>query len=92
MTDYSKLEKIVESNSDVIVDMADKIWEFAELGFQELKSSAYESAVLEKNGFEISDRGIGGLDTSWIATWGLVHRYWEYWSSLMRCPTLVTRQ
>jgi aminobenzoyl-glutamate utilization protein B len=25
---------------------------------------------LEKNGFAISDRGIGGLDTSWVATWG----------------------
>jgi metal-dependent amidase/aminoacylase/carboxypeptidase family protein len=35
-----------------------------------LKSSAYESELLEKNGFTISDRGIGGLGTSWIATWG----------------------
>jgi aminobenzoyl-glutamate utilization protein B len=58
MTGYSKLEKIVESNADVILDMVDKVWEFAEIGFQELKSPAYESAVLEKSGFDISDRGI----------------------------------
>ena len=51
MAGYSKLEKIVQSNADVIPDMADKVWEFAELGFQELKSSAYESDFLEKNGF-----------------------------------------
>jgi aminobenzoyl-glutamate utilization protein B len=70
MTDYTKLEQIVESNSDVILDMAAKVWDWAELGFKEQKSSAYEAAVLEKNGFKMSDRGIGGLDTSWIATWG----------------------
>jgi aminobenzoyl-glutamate utilization protein B len=70
MTDYTKLEQLVDSNADVVLDMADKVWKFAELGFNELKSSAYESTVLEKNGFKISDRGIGGLDTSWIATWG----------------------
>jgi aminobenzoyl-glutamate utilization protein B len=66
MTDYTKLEQLVDSNADVVLDMADKVWKFAELGFNELKSSAYESTVLEKNGFKISGRGIGGLDTSWI--------------------------
>ena len=70
MTDYTKLEQIVESHSDEILDMADKVWDWAELGFKEQKSSAYEAAVLEKYGFKMSDRGIGGLDTSWIATWG----------------------
>jgi aminobenzoyl-glutamate utilization protein B len=70
MTDYTKLEQIVESHSDDILDMAAKVWDWAELGLKEQKSSAYEAAVLEKNGFKMSDRGIGGLDTSWIATWG----------------------
>jgi aminobenzoyl-glutamate utilization protein B len=70
MTDYAKIEKEVEGLADEIWDMASKVWEFAELGFEEEKSSAYEAGVLEKNGFKISDRGIGGLDTSWIATWG----------------------
>jgi aminobenzoyl-glutamate utilization protein B len=70
VADYTKLEKEVDAQADVIWDMASKVWTFAELGFQEKQSSAYESAVLEKNGFRISDRGIGGIDTSWIATWG----------------------
>ena len=68
MTDYSGIEKEVDAHADTIWDMASKVWEFAELGMQEVKSSAYASALLEKNGFAISDRGIGGLDTSWIAT------------------------
>ena len=70
MTDYTKLDKEVDAQADMIWDVASNVWEFAELGYEEFKSSAYESEVLEKNGFKISDRGIGGLDTSWIATWG----------------------
>jgi aminobenzoyl-glutamate utilization protein B len=70
MTDYSKLDEIVESNKDTIVDMADTVWNAAELGFQEAKSSAYEGTVLAKNAFNMSDRGIGGIDTAWVATYG----------------------
>jgi len=70
LTDYTKIEKEVDAQADVIWDMATNVWEFAELGLQEVQSSAYASALLEKNGFKISDRGIGGIDTSWIATWG----------------------
>ena len=68
MKNYTKLEKAVEAQADLIWDVASNVWEFAELGYEEFKSSAYESEVLEKNGFKITDRGIGGLDTSWIAT------------------------
>ena len=70
MTDYTKIEKEVDAQADLIWDIASNVWEFAELGYEEVKSSSYESEALEKKGFTISDRGIGGLDTSWIATWG----------------------
>ena len=70
MTDYSKLEKEVDAQADLIWEVASNVWEFAELAYEEVKSSALEAESLEKNGFTISDRGIGGLDTSWIATWG----------------------
>jgi aminobenzoyl-glutamate utilization protein B len=70
MNDYSKIENEVNAQADTIWDVASKVWEYAELGYEEFQSSAYASEVLEKNGFEISDRGIGGLGTAWIATWG----------------------
>jgi aminobenzoyl-glutamate utilization protein B len=70
MTDYSKIEAEVDAIADEIWDVASHVWEFAELGMEELKSSAHASSALEKHGFKTSDRGIGGLDTSWIATWG----------------------
>jgi aminobenzoyl-glutamate utilization protein B len=69
-TDYEKITREVNAIADVVWDMASKVWEFAELGFEEVNSSKYESDVLEKNGFTISERGIGGLDTSWIASYG----------------------
>jgi aminobenzoyl-glutamate utilization protein B len=54
-----KLEKEMDAQADMIWNVASRVWEFAELAYEELKSSAYESEVLEKNGFKISDRGIG---------------------------------
>ena len=66
--DYSQIAQQVEAVAETIWDMASKVWTFAELGMEEEQSSSYESAVLEKYGFTISDRGIGGIDTSWIAT------------------------
>ncbi len=70
MADHDKLDAEVEAVADLIWDMASKVWELAEVSYEEVESSAYEAAALEANGFTISDRGIGGIDTSWIATWG----------------------
>jgi aminobenzoyl-glutamate utilization protein B len=69
MADYTKIEKEVDQLSDAIWDLSSKVWEYAEIGFEEVQSSAYSSELLEKNEFKISDQGIGGIDTSWIATW-----------------------
>ncbi|MEK6235270.1 MAG: hypothetical protein N2C14_11225 [Planctomycetales bacterium] len=57
MTNYAKLEQEVAAQDDLIWDMASRVWEFAELGYQELESSAYESEILEKNDYEITSRG-----------------------------------
>jgi len=70
MTDYKKIEQEVDAVSNMIWDVASNVWDFAELGYKEFQSSSHVSETLEKNGFKISDRGIGGIDTSWIATWG----------------------
>jgi aminobenzoyl-glutamate utilization protein B len=70
MSDYTKIEKQVDALADQIWDLASKVWEYAEVGMEEEQSSSYAQALLEQHGFKISDRGIGGLDTSWIATYG----------------------
>ena len=52
--------------SQVMVDM---VFSFGELGFQEVETSKYLTGILEKEGFKI-ERGIAGIPTAWVATWG----------------------
>ncbi len=49
--------------------MVDSVFSFAELGFQEVETSKYLTAILEKEGFTI-ERGVAGIPTAWVATWG----------------------
>ena len=59
----------IENNKQLIVEMSDKIWDFAELGLIEFKSSALLADELEKHGFRV-ERGIAGMPTAFVATWG----------------------
>jgi aminobenzoyl-glutamate utilization protein B len=49
--------------------MVDSVFSFAELGFQEVETSKYLTGILEKEGFKI-ERGVAGIPTAWLATWG----------------------
>ena len=40
--------------------MIDSVFSFAELGFQEVETSRYLTAILEKEGFQV-ERGIAGI-------------------------------
>jgi aminobenzoyl-glutamate utilization protein B len=49
--------------------MVDQVFSFGELGFQEVETSKYLTAILEENGFQIQ-RNYAGMPTAWVATWG----------------------
>src|SRR3954463_15732339 len=49
--------------------MVDTVFSFAELGFQEFETSKYLTGMLEDAGFKI-ERGVAGIPTAWLATWG----------------------
>ncbi len=49
--------------------MVDSVFSFGELGFQEFETSKYLTGILEKEGFSI-ERGLAGIPTAWMATWG----------------------
>jgi aminobenzoyl-glutamate utilization protein B len=49
--------------------MVDSIFSFGELGFQETETSRYLTNLLEKEGFQVQ-RGVAGIPTAWVATWG----------------------
>ena len=61
--------KWIEENKDRIIEISDMIWEFAELGLMEFKSSALLADELEKYGFKV-ERGVAGMPTAFVATWG----------------------
>lgn len=59
----------VDSRAKMAQVMVDKVFSFAELGFQETASSKYLTDILEANGFTI-EHGISGVPTAWWAKWG----------------------
>jgi aminobenzoyl-glutamate utilization protein B len=59
----------VDRLKDFTQQMVDQVFSFAEPGFQEIESSKYLTAVLEKHGFAV-ERNYAGIPTAWVATWG----------------------
>jgi aminobenzoyl-glutamate utilization protein B len=59
----------VEKNAVLGQQINDMLFSFSELGFQEVETQAYLTNLLEKNGFKI-EKGIAGIPTSWMASWG----------------------
>jgi aminobenzoyl-glutamate utilization protein B len=71
-----KIEKLkteavaeVEKLAPLGQQINDMLFSFAELGFQEFETLNYLTTLLEKNGFKVQ-RGIAGVPTAWMATWG----------------------
>jgi aminobenzoyl-glutamate utilization protein B len=64
----NQVSQLVESDKKSTQIMVDKVFSFAELGFQEFETSKYLTNILEENGFFI-ENGISGVPTAWFATW-----------------------
>jgi aminobenzoyl-glutamate utilization protein B len=65
----TRVVEAVESLRKQSQVMNDMVFSFGELGFQEFETSKYLTGVLEKEGFTI-ERGIAGIPTAWMASWG----------------------
>ncbi len=59
----------VESRATQAQQINDMLFSFSELGFQEQETFRYLTSLLEKEGFTVQ-KGIAGMPTAWIATWG----------------------
>jgi aminobenzoyl-glutamate utilization protein B len=59
----------VEGRAKLVQEMVDMVFSFGELGFQEFETSRYLTGILEENGFAV-ERGVAGMPTAWVATWG----------------------
>ncbi len=61
--------RFVDSRYEQTAALARDLWEFAEVGYQEVKSSALIKETLAAEGFEI-ESGIAGIPTAFVASFG----------------------
>ena len=65
----NEMMDFLDARYETTADMARTLWEYAEVGFKETKSSALIQAALRADGFAI-DAGIAGIPTAFVATYG----------------------
>jgi aminobenzoyl-glutamate utilization protein B len=66
---YGPLTAHIDERRDRYAAVAHRIWEFAEVGFQETKSSALLQEELRAAGFHV-EAGVAEIPTAFVATWG----------------------
>jgi aminobenzoyl-glutamate utilization protein B len=59
----------IDSRYDQTADIARKLWEWAEVGYQEERSSALLQDTLSAKGFSV-EKGVAGIPTAFIAEYG----------------------
>ena len=69
MNTQESILKTIEDKREQYIHAALDIWDYAEPIFEEYKSSARLSALLEQEGFSVT-KGAAGLPTAFIASWG----------------------
>lgn len=70
-TDALKTESAfnIQAGYDAYKKIALSIWEYAELGYKETKSSALLQRTLQDNGFVV-ESGVAGIPTAFVASYG----------------------
>jgi aminobenzoyl-glutamate utilization protein B len=59
----------IDENRGRLIEISDAIWDHAELGLMEEKSSKLLADELETHGFNV-ERGVAGMPTAFVASWG----------------------
>ena len=67
--DKQKLYEIIENKAQLLTDLSDKIWEYAELSMLEYKSMAAYVQILKEEGFEVIEN-LCNVPTAFSGTFG----------------------
>ena len=59
----------IDANKATYEQIALKIWDYAEIGYREVKSSGLLQEQLKKEGFSV-EAGVAGMPTAFVATFG----------------------
>jgi len=63
---------LIDEQADRYGDVAQTIWDYAEVGYQEVRSSALLQSALSDAGFSI-EAGVAEIPTAFVASWGSGH-------------------
>ena len=66
------ISNAIESRKDMLTDVSDRIWEYAELCYKEYRSAAAIAEVLKKEGFDVTEK-LCGIDTAFSGKYGSGH-------------------
>lgn len=61
--------RFLDARADSLAGVAMRIWDLAEIGYQEARSSALLADELEAHGFTV-ERGVAGIPTAFVASYG----------------------
>ncbi len=68
-TNYKTFMEDIDSKSSKYSEIAQTIWNYAEMGYQEKQSSALLQKTLSDAGFRV-EKGVAGIPTAFSATFG----------------------
>ena len=63
------LFKLIDDKKDILIDLSDSIWEYAELSLLEFKSAKHYIEVLKEEGFEVENE-VAGIKTAFTGIYG----------------------
>ncbi|MHA1592029.1 MAG: M20 family metallopeptidase [Candidatus Heimdallarchaeaceae archaeon] len=69
MVNSEEIIQWIDFNQKWFIELADKIWEYAEIRFEEVKSAKLQISALEEEGFEIS-KGLADMPTAFVGSYG----------------------
>jgi aminobenzoyl-glutamate utilization protein B len=59
----------IDEKNELLINVSDKIWEYAEIALLEYESSKLLEEILESEGFAV-EKDVAGLPTAFVATYG----------------------
>ena len=69
MKDLDFIKDYIDRNEELFIDLSMKIWNYAELPYEEYKSAKLLQDILEDQGFTIN-KGLANIDTAFTASFG----------------------
>ena len=63
------MDEFIDNQQAEFIELSNKIWDFAEMRFQEFRSSELLIDALTREGFQV-DQAVAGLPTAFVASFG----------------------